>query len=79
MASPLAPLLGLQTGIGAGGIDEGENRAAELLRLLHEPQGLAVALRPRHAEVAGQIFLQGLALPGADDGDGTAMVQGNAA
>ena len=75
----LAPLLGLQAGVGAGGIDEGEDGAAELLRLAHEPQGLAVALRTGHAEVALEVFLQRLALAGADDGDGPSVVEGHAA
>jgi len=40
----LAPGLGLQAGVGAGGVDEGDDGTAELLRLKHEPLGLAVAL-----------------------------------
>lgn len=44
MASRLAPGLGLQAGVGAGGVDKGDDGAAELLRLKHEPLGLAVAL-----------------------------------
>ena len=72
-------LLGLQTGIGPGGVDKGKYRAAELLRLLHEPQSLAVALRPRHPEVAPEVFLQRFAFPGADNGDGPPVEQGDAA
>ena len=52
MASALAPRLGLQAGVGAGGVDEGDDGTAELLRLMHEPLGLAVALGAGHAEVA---------------------------
>ena len=48
----LAALLGVEPGIGAGGVDEGEDRAAELLRQLHHPQRLAVPLGARLAEVA---------------------------
>ena len=48
----LAALLGADAGIGAGRVDEGEHRQPELLGQLHQAQRLAVALGPRHAEVA---------------------------
>ena len=75
----LPPLLGLQTRIGAGGVHEGDNGAAELLRLGHDALGLPVALGLRHAKVGAEVLLQVLTLPGADDSDGSAMVAGDAA
>ena len=48
----LAALLGADAGIGARRVDEGEHRQAELLGQLHQAQRLAIALGPRHAEVA---------------------------
>src|SRR5699024_5042528 len=52
-------------------------RAAEFFRLLHQPDRLAVALRPRHTEVIGQIFLQGPALPVSDHRDGPPVIEGD--
>ena len=75
----LAVGLGLQAGIGAGGVDKREDGAAELLRLAHQPQSLAVPFRIGHAEVALEVLLQRFALPGADDGHRAAVVQGHAA
>ena len=53
----LAALLGVDAGIGAGRVDEGEHRQAELLGELHQAQRLAVALGLGHAEVARDFFL----------------------
>ena len=47
----LAALLGAHAGIGAGGIHEAQYRQAEPVGHVHQPHRLAVALRPRHAEV----------------------------
>jgi hypothetical protein len=44
-------------GIRAGRVDEAEHRQAELLGELHQPERLAVALGPRHAEVAQRPLL----------------------
>src|SRR5205814_8097965 len=52
----LAALLGVDAGIGARRIDEGENRQRELLAELHQAQRLAIALGLRHAEVAGDLL-----------------------
>ena len=61
------------------GVDQCNDRAAELFSLPHQPQGLAIALRIGHAEVALEVLLQRFALPGADDGHRAAVVQGHAA
>ena len=53
----LAALLGADAGIGARRVDEREHRQAELLGQLHQAQRLAVALGPRHAEVARRALL----------------------
>ena len=62
----LAALLGADAGIGAGRVDEREERQAELLGELHQPQRLAIALGPRHAEVAVDLLLGVAALLVAD-------------
>ena len=49
----LAALLGLGAAEGALGVHQTENRPAELLRLAHEAQRLAVALGLGASEVAG--------------------------
>src|SRR6185436_21175030 len=53
----LAALLGVDAGISAGGVDEGEYRQAELFGELHHAQRLAVALGLGHAEIARDLFL----------------------
>ena len=53
----LAPFLGFLAGVGARRIQKGQDGAAELFGLLHQTQGLAVPLRPRHPKVAAQILL----------------------
>ena len=75
----LSVALRLQTGIGAGGVHKGDHRASELLCLPHQPHGLAIALRLRHAEVAADILLQGLALAVTDHCHRTVPQHGNAA
>ena len=42
--------------VGAGRVDEGDDRLAELGPQLHEAQGLAVSLGVRHAEVARDVL-----------------------
>ena len=64
----LAALLGVLAGVRARRVDEGDDGPAKLFGLLHQAQGLAVAFRPGHAEVAGEIFFQCGALAVADDG-----------
>src|SRR5690606_18730218 len=63
-------LLGSEAGIRARGVDEGDDGAAELLRLPHEPERLPVPLGVRHAEVAPQVLLHVPALLLPDDHDG---------
>ncbi len=75
----LAVGLRLQARVGPGGIHKGEDGAAELFRLPHKPPGLPVAFRIGHPEVALEVFLQGLALAGTDDGDGAAVIQSDTA
>ena len=65
----LAALLGVDAGIGARGIDEGDDGQAELLGELHEAQGLPVALGTGHAEVAAGALAQRAALLVADHDD----------
>ena len=48
----LAALLGVDAGVGAGGVNEGEDGQGEFFCQPHEAQRLAVALGARHAEVA---------------------------
>ena len=74
---PLSPGLGLQAGVGAGGIHKGDDRPAELLGLAHEALGLPVAFGAGHTKVAGHILLKGLALPVSDDGDRVALIEGH--
>ena len=62
----LAALLGADAGIGAGRVDEGEERQLELLGELHQAQRLAIALGARHAEVAQRALLGVAALLVAD-------------
>ena len=50
----LAAFLGADAGIGPGGVDEGDDRKAELLCHVHQAHGLAVALGPGHAEIVLQ-------------------------
>ncbi len=52
MASLCPPLLGTHTGVGAGRIDQRHDGHAEPLGQLHQPPGLAIAFRLRHAVVA---------------------------
>ena len=75
----LSPGFGLKTGISAGGVDEGQNGAAELFSLSHQPLGLAVTLGARHTEIAAQIFLPGVSFALADHSDRAAVEEGDAA
>ena len=62
-----------------GRVDKGDDGAAKLFGLLHEAEGLAVALRPRHTEVAGHVLFQRGTLAVADDGHGHPVEAGDAA
>src|SRR5256885_3828823 len=50
-----------------------DHRRAELRGLAHQPHGLAIALRMRHAEVAVQVFLRITAFLMPDDHDAGAV------
>src|SRR5208282_718520 len=63
----LAALLGVDARKGAGRVDERDHRQAEAVGELHEPHRLAVALRPRHAEIVPEAALGVGALLLADD------------
>jgi hypothetical protein len=76
MASAWAALLGSDAGVGAGGVDESDDGEAELLGLLHDPQGLAVALGIGLAEVPFDAGPGRPALLVPDDGRGPALVEG---
>jgi hypothetical protein len=52
----LAALLGAHARVGAGRVDEGHHRLAELGGHVHETLGLAIALGVRHAEVPGDLL-----------------------
>ncbi len=75
----LAAFLGADAGVGAGRVDEGQQRQAETLGHLHQPQRLAVALRARHAEVAPHLGLGVAALLVADDHHAAAVDAAEAA
>ena len=53
----LAAFLGADAWIGAGRVDEGQDRQMEAFGHLHQAQGLPVALGSRHAEVAADLAL----------------------
>ncbi len=65
----LTPLLGADARVRAGRVDEGEDRLAELLGELHEPERLAVPLGVGHAEVARDLLARVTPLLVADDDD----------
>ena len=56
-------------------VDEADDRPAELLRQLHRPQRLAIAVGPRVAEVAVDLLLGVAALLVADDQHRLALVE----
>ncbi len=47
----LAALLGLDAGKGAGRVDQGDHRQAETVGQVHQPDRLAIAFGPGHAEI----------------------------
>ena len=75
----LTALLGILAGVSARRVNEGDDGPAKLFGLLHQAQGLAVALRPRHTKVTGQIFFQCAALAVADDRHRQSVKTGDAA
>ena len=69
----MPPFLRVDARVGARRVDQAEDGQLEALGQLHQTQGLAVALRARHAEVAVDFFLGVAALLMADDHDGQAI------
>src|SRR5258708_3651188 len=79
-ASKASPrLLGADAGIGAGGIDQGQDRQLEPVGQLHQPPGLAVALGPGHAEIVPHAGFRRSPLLGAEDHRGEAAEAADAA
>ena len=68
----LAALLGGDARVRAGRVDEREHRQAVPLGEREQPLRLAVALRPRHAEVVLRLLVERAALLVADDEHGAA-------
>src|SRR5213076_2627889 len=52
----LAALFGSDAWECAWGVDESEQRQAELFRKMHEPQCFAITFGPRHAEITVNLF-----------------------
>ncbi len=75
----LSALLGADAGIGAGGIDERDDGNFEVIGHVHKPHRLAVALRPRHAEIVPQAAVGVGALLVADDAHALAAEPAEAA
>ena len=75
----LAALLGALAGVGAGGVDEGDDRQAEAVGEVHQPDRLAVALGAGHAEVARDARAGVVALLVADHHHGAVVEAGEAA
>ena len=65
----LAARLRVDAGIGAGRVDQREHRHVETVGELHHAHRLAVALRPRHAEIVLEAGLRVLALLLREDRD----------
>ena len=74
----LPALLRLDARIGAGRVDEAQDRPAELAGHLHDSERLAVAVRARHAEVARDALARVAPLLVAEHDDGPAVVDGRA-
>ena len=75
----LAARLGIDTGIGARGIDKGQDRQSEPFRQPHQSARLAVAFWPRHAEIVFDPGLGVSALFGAEDQHAAAAKPADAA
>ena len=75
----LATFLGILAGIGAGGVNEGDDGPAKFFGLLHQAQRFAVALGPGHTEIVFKILFQAAALAVPQNSHRRAMIPGNAA
>ena len=76
---PLSVLLCLHARIGTRRIDEGDDRTAELLGLLHEAECLTIALRTRHTEIEADVLFHRATLAVTEDGHRHTLVTGDAA
>ncbi len=56
MASACPAFFGIDPGIGSRSVDECDDRTLETGAEVHDPHGLAIALRSRHAEVPAQFL-----------------------
>ena len=65
----LAPFLSADARVGAGRINQCDDREAELLGQLHAAEGFAVSLRVRQAKIAADLFLGIAAFMVADEHD----------
>ena len=75
----LAAFLGAQAWKGTGQVDQTDYGTTELLSNLHATQGLAIALRMRHSEIAANALLGGPAFAVANDEDFLVAETGHAA
>jgi hypothetical protein len=75
----LAAFLGTDAGIGAGGVDERDDRKPEFLGQLHAAEGFAVSLGVGEAEVTADLFLGITPLVMANEHDLVAAHAGQAA
>ena len=75
----LTALLRADAGVGAGRVDEGEDRQPEAVGELDQAPRLPVPLGARHAEVADHVLLRAPALLVADHDDRLAVEPGEAA
>ena len=66
-------------GKGARGVDEGNDRQTETVGKLHQARRLAIAFRPRHAEIVPHPARRVVALLLADDTDRLALESSEAA
>ena len=55
---PLAAFFRILAGVSTGSVNKSDDGAVKFFCLFHHAQGLAVALRSRHAKVAAQVFFQ---------------------
>src|SRR5438105_10819346 len=75
----LPALFGVNSGIRALRVNQGDDGASELLRELHDAQGLSVAFGLRHPEVPLASLLRASTFLLADDGHGVAVITREAA
>ena len=72
----LSAFFGADSGVGAGGIDEGEDGHLEFFGEFHNSECFAVAFGPGHSEVAPEFSGGSGAFLVSDDGDGASVKRG---